>query len=147
MCRISGYLFVFISIVLSFLASVVLLPPIFILGICPLTVRVHSKLVSWVHGLCITMNVAMLEMIMQIRVRVTGAAPEKYGRSLFIMNNRSSLDWMWFWLYAYHYHGVSKLKFLIRGSLKLVPGYGWIMQQAAYGGDGRIGFKYNFGTI
>lgn len=78
------------------------------------------------------MNVAMLEMIMQIRVRVTGAAPEKYGRSLFIMNNRSSLDWMWFWLYAYHYHGVSKLKFLIRGSLKLVPGYGWIMQQAAY---------------
>lgn len=67
---------------------------------------------------------ALLELILGVRVVVTGDAIRKGERSVLIMNHRTRLDWMFFWPVLIRQSGVRTEKIILKDGLKTIPGAG-----------------------
>ncbi|CAH1792687.1 unnamed protein product [Owenia fusiformis] len=74
----------------------------------------------------------MLELILGIKVVVTGDAIRPNERSLIVMNHRTRLDWMYLWSCLIRYGSLKNEKIILKSPLKHIPGAGWAMQCAAY---------------
>ncbi|XP_069744112.1 lysocardiolipin acyltransferase 1 isoform X2 [Narcine bancroftii] len=79
-----------------------------------------------------TLPVALLEMVLGVRVVITGDGFVPGERSVIIMNHRTRLDWMYLWNCLLRYSYLRMEKICLKSSLKSIPGFGWAMQAAGF---------------
>lgn len=116
----------------SITGSIFLMGTIMPLTLFPCTIKLHRKLTDAVLGAWFLLCTSFLELLMNMKFRITGDTLIRGETSVYIMNHRTRLDWMWFWPMLYHYSGLRKLKIVLKSSLKWWPGFGWAMQQCGF---------------
>ncbi|XP_026278500.1 lysocardiolipin acyltransferase 1-like [Frankliniella occidentalis] len=79
---------------------------------------------------------ALIRLVLQTKVVVTGDPVDGAERSLLVMNHRTRLDWNFLW--AGMQRAVragpqaTRLKFVLKAPIAHVPGPGWVMQMACH---------------
>ncbi|XP_057664476.1 lysocardiolipin acyltransferase 1-like [Diorhabda carinulata] len=110
---------------------------------CPLLplLFISNKLYRYITDIFFTFwqyyPTALLEIICDSHVQVTGDAIRTGELSLLLMNHRTRTDWNFFWPTVYHcVEGKGKLahstKFILKDQIRHIPGPGWIMQLACF---------------
>ncbi|XP_062896525.1 lysocardiolipin acyltransferase 1 [Mobula hypostoma] len=114
----------------SLFGSVFMLGPL--LPIMLVSVPWYRWITDRVVAIWFTLPVAMLEMVLGVRVVITGDGFIPGERSVIIMNHRTRLDWMYLWNCLLRYSYLRMEKICLKSSLKSIPGFGWAMQVAAF---------------
>ncbi|XP_060042799.1 lysocardiolipin acyltransferase 1 isoform X2 [Erinaceus europaeus] len=125
-----GLYFIFTLFFGSFFGSIFMLGPLLpLMFVSPSWYRwLNDRMVAtW-----LTLPVAMLETMFGVKVIITGDAFVPGERSVIIMNHRTRMDWLFLWNCLMRYSYLRLEKICLKASLKIVPGFGWAMQAAAY---------------
>lgn len=130
--RIAGICFCAILFFTSLFGVIFMLAPAL-----PLVVLKRSwyrKLADEMVGLWLTLVVALLELVYEVKVKVTGDIIKRDECAVIIMNHRTRLDWLFFWtcLWRHGYTNLKHEKIILKHELKVYPGPGWAMQCGAY---------------
>ena len=67
---------------------------------------------------------ALLELLLGIKIVITGDEIQSGEKCLLIMNHRTRLDWMYFWSVLVRQSGVKREKIILKTPLKHIPGAG-----------------------
>ncbi|KAL9952463.1 hypothetical protein ACROYT_G039725 [Oculina patagonica] len=75
-----------------------------------------------------------MEMMLGVKIIVTGDKPSAGENAVIIMNHRCRLDWMFFWTVMARSGelALKDEKIMMKNELKYLPGPGWAMQNALY---------------
>jgi len=125
-------------IYLTLLTITALFGSSFLMGICtPLayckwTINLHRRLADRVLGGWFLFTVSLMELVLNMKIKVTGDEIVRGENCVYILNHRTRFDWMWIWPLLYHYARLRKLKIVLKSPLKWVPGFGWACQQGAF---------------
>ncbi|XP_001627790.2 lysocardiolipin acyltransferase 1 [Nematostella vectensis] len=127
---IGGVLFLLTLYFSSFFGS------IFIMGPSLPLLLWHPKWFRWYNdlaiGLWLKLPPAILELVFNVKVYITGERPPRNDRALIVMNHRCRLDWMFYWCVLHRYGQLRHEKIILKDDLKNVPGPGWAMQNSMY---------------
>nr|CAD7428182.1 unnamed protein product [Timema monikensis] len=79
-------------------------------------------------------DTALLECILGTKIVVTGDYILPQEASLLVMNHRTRLDWNFLWAAMFHacQPMAHRLKFVLKASIRHLPGPGWVMQMACF---------------
>ena len=66
----------------------------------------------------------MTELLMGVKVCITGDLMQQGERSMIIMNHRTRLDWMFFWSVLARESGLATEKIVLKSPLKNIAGPG-----------------------
>nr|CAD7598569.1 unnamed protein product [Timema genevievae] len=77
---------------------------------------------------------ALLECILGTKIVVTGDSILPQEAALLVMNHRTRLDWNFLWAAMFHacQPMAHRLKFVLKASIRHLPGPGWVMQMACF---------------
>ncbi|XP_072356724.1 lysocardiolipin acyltransferase 1-like [Scyliorhinus torazame] len=114
----------------SFFGSIFMLAPF--LPVMLLSPSCYRWITDRIVAVWLTLPVALLEMVLGVRVVVTGDGFIPGERTVIIMNHRTRLDWMYLWNCLLRYSYLRMEKICLKSSLKSIPGFGWAMQVAAF---------------
>ncbi|XP_041353611.1 lysocardiolipin acyltransferase 1-like [Gigantopelta aegis] len=125
-----GILFCTLLFLTSFLGTLCFLTPFmpFVL-VNPWFAR---RVFDFFQSLWIVYAVALCEIMMGVKVIITGIPPDRLESNLIVMNHRTRLDWMFYWSYQIRCGSVHNMKISMKENLKYIPGPGWAMQCAAF---------------
>ncbi|XP_007896497.1 lysocardiolipin acyltransferase 1 [Callorhinchus milii] len=130
MVALRGPLFLLLLFFSSFFGSIFLLAPLL-----PLML-ISTSLYRWITDRIIatwfTFPVALIEMVLGVKLVITGDGFFPGERSVIIMNHRTRLDWMFLWNCLLRCSYLRKQKICLKDTLKSLPGFGWAMQVAAF---------------
>eukprot|EP00953_Heterococcus_sp_UTEX-ZZ885_P014109 8032-Heterococcus_DN1.PRE.2 len=73
-----------------------------------------------------------LELLLGVKVRIYGDELPKGERALILSNHRTRVDWMFLWCLCMRTEQLSKLRIVLKDSLKSIPGFGWGMQMSLF---------------
>lgn len=76
------------------------------------------------HSFLSALPQALLELVFQVKVVITGDGFVPGERSVIIMNHRTRLDWMFLWCCLLRYSYLRLEKICLKAVLKAVPGFG-----------------------
>lgn len=96
------------------------------------TLKLHRYLTDRVVAAWCLFVTSILELVLGMKIRVTGDSIIQNKNNLYFMNHRTRFDWMWIWIYLYHYANLNQLKIILKNELKYLPGFGWACQQASF---------------
>lgn len=119
-------------LLMAFTGSLFLMAPVTPLAFFRRTHSYHRRLIDRIMGVWFLLCTAILEIFFKMKFRLTGDPLCRGETSIYIMNHRTSMDWMWIWPVLYHWARLRKLKIVLKNPLKWVPGFGWAMQQASF---------------
>ncbi|XP_059838508.1 lysocardiolipin acyltransferase 1 [Hypanus sabinus] len=130
MLSLKGTLILLLLFFSSLFGSVFMLSPL--LPVMLVSVPWYRWITDRVVAIWFTLPVAMLELVLGVRVVITGDGFIPGERSVIIMNHRTRLDWMYLWNCLLRYSYLRMEKICLKSSLKSIPGFGWAMQVAAF---------------
>jgi lysocardiolipin and lysophospholipid acyltransferase len=139
---VRSILFISIPLLSALYASVFILFPITLLL---LLLPVHSalsklliKAQNYLIGRFFLLWCSLLEFL-GINIRIFCSPPEKHnyllkpsGSSIVISNHPTDADWMFLWSLLYRVSHLSKLKIVLKASLKTPPLLGWHLSQSIH---------------
>ncbi|XP_032071417.1 lysocardiolipin acyltransferase 1 isoform X5 [Thamnophis elegans] len=125
-----GIYFVLALFLGSFFGSIFMLGPL--LPLMPISPAWYRWLTDRVVATWFTLPVALLEIVFGSKVVITGDGFIPGERSVIIMNHRTRMDWMFLWSCLLRYSYLRLEKICLKSSLKVIPGFGWAMQVAAF---------------
>ncbi|XP_072404805.1 lysocardiolipin acyltransferase 1-like [Chiloscyllium punctatum] len=130
MLSLKGTLILLLLFFSSFFGSIFMLAPF--LPVMLLSTSVYRWITDRIVAVWLTLPVALLEMVLGVRVVITGDGFVPGERSVIIMNHRTRLDWMYMWNCLLRYSYLRMEKICLKSSLKSIPGFGWAMQMSAF---------------
>ncbi|XP_078255073.1 lysocardiolipin acyltransferase 1 [Rhinoraja longicauda] len=130
MVSLKGTVILLLLFLSSLFGSVFMLGPL--LPIMLVSVPWYRWITDRVVAVWFTFPVALLEMVLGVRVVITGDGFVPGESSVIIMNHRTRLDWMYLWNCLLRYSYLRMEKICLKSSLKTIPGFGWAMQVAAF---------------
>ncbi|XP_078391392.1 lysocardiolipin acyltransferase 1 [Cetorhinus maximus] len=130
MFSLKGTLILLLLFFSSFFGSIFMLAPF--LPIMLLSPACYRWITERIVAVWLTLPVALLEMVLGVRVVITGDGFVPGERSVIIMNHRTRLDWMYLWSCLLRCSYLRMEKICLKSSLKSIPGFGWAMQMAAF---------------
>ncbi|XP_067881533.1 lysocardiolipin acyltransferase 1-like [Heterodontus francisci] len=130
MLSLKGTLILLMLFFSSLFGSIFMLAPF--LPIMLLSTAWYRWITDRIVAVWLTLPVALLEMVLGVRVVITGDGFVPGERSVIIMNHRTRLDWMYLWNCLLRYSYLRMEKICLKSSLKSIPGFGWAMQVAAF---------------
>lgn len=124
---------IFVFTVLAFLAffhTTLLLAPsiLLILFVGTPGKKVYRAWGAFVQNLWFSLATAGLELALGVKVRVYGDMPQTGERALILCNHRTRVDWVFLWCLCLRTRQLSQIRFVLKDSLKSIPGVGWAMQ-------------------
>ncbi|XP_026551418.1 lysocardiolipin acyltransferase 1 [Pseudonaja textilis] len=125
-----GIYFVLALFLGSFFGSIFMLGPL--LPLMSISPAWYRWLTDRVVATWFTLPVALLEIVFGSKVVITGDGFIPGERSVIIMNHRTRMDWMFLWSCLLRYSYLRLEKICLKSTLKVIPGFGWAMQVAAF---------------
>lgn len=125
-----GVCFLLFLLLGSVFGSVFMLAPL--LPLMLLSPSCYRWITDRIVATWLTLPVALLELVLGVKVVITGDGFIPGERSVIIMNHRTRLDWMFLWSCLLRYSYLRQEKICLKAALKSVPGFGWAMQIASF---------------
>ncbi|CAJ0932387.1 unnamed protein product, partial [Mesorhabditis belari] len=126
--RVNGWLFGFFVLTSSLFGTLYFfLPFVPLMFLAP---RIWRQYIDRLSGYWTYVTAGMIRLLFGVKTRVIGDKIEAEEMALYIMNHRTSLDWLFFWnaLYQQDPRLTDSQKVILKSSEKYLPGGGWAMQ-------------------
>jgi lysocardiolipin and lysophospholipid acyltransferase len=121
-----GLLIIVYTVVFWYFMSIMFIFPSFLLGNIQCFKKIGKELQYYFFGITMQSTSFFYHNILKIPMYVYGDTISKKGTNLFIMNHRSSLDFLFFISLLTQCTDPEKTKIVLKSILKYVPGIGWI---------------------
>ncbi|CAG5116569.1 unnamed protein product [Candidula unifasciata] len=112
------------------IGTIVLITPT--LPLIFLSPKLGRRVIDFLIKLWFLLAVALYELLMGVKIVITGKPSRRGASCLILANHRTRLDWFFLMSYICRYSAIDQYRISLKESLKKVPGAGWAMQCAGF---------------